>query len=49
MQDAAVFVAIDFAQGANSLVSLVDQYQRLCIEGNDFGPRIFEICHKALG
>jgi hypothetical protein len=49
MQYAAVFVAIDFAQGANGLVSLVDQYQRLCIEGNDFGPRIVEICHKALG
>ena len=49
MQYAAVFVAIDLAQCANGLVSLVDQYQRLCIEGNDFGPRIVEICHKALG
>jgi hypothetical protein len=43
-----MFVAIDFAQSAHGLIGLVDQNQWLCIEGNDLGPGIIEICHAAL-
>ena len=48
VQDAPMFVAIDFAQSAHGLIGLVDQNQWLCIEGNDLGPGIIEICHAAL-